>query len=32
MDHFMKGNSFFQKQVDGADWFKDVEAKVGTHA
>jgi hypothetical protein len=30
VDHFMKGNSFFNKLVTDVDWHKDVEAHIGT--
>lgn len=30
VDHFMRGNSFFNKHVSELDWHKDVESKVGT--
>jgi hypothetical protein len=32
VDHFMKGNSFFNKMVKDTDWYKDVEAKLGKPA
>ena len=30
VDHFMKGNSFFSKQVTGDEWHNEVEATIGT--
>lgn len=29
VDHFMKGNSFFNKFITGDEWHNDVEAKIG---
>lgn len=29
VDHFMKGNSFFNKLVSDVDWHNDVEARIG---
>jgi hypothetical protein len=31
VDHYSKGNSFFNKFVTETDWHKDVEARIGTH-
>jgi len=30
VDHFMKGNSFFNKFITEEDWHKDVNSKIGS--
>ena len=32
VDHFMKGNTFFNRLVNELDWHKDVESKIGTQS
>ena len=31
VDHFMRGNSFFNKHMTELDWHKDVESKIGSN-
>ena len=31
VDHYMRGNTFFNKLVTETDWHKEVEQSIGTH-
>ena len=31
VDHFMRGNSYFNKLISEADWHTGVESVIGTH-